>query len=168
MPVSYTHLDVYKRQSQTNVTLIGISGGVSYGALGMTHHSCQDIAAMASLPGMRVYLPSDRFQTEWLVKELLQDELPSYIRVSRSPSEDVYKEGETFGLNEARVLAPVSYTHLDVYKRQILAAGTMMFTSGYTSYAAEGEEPIAIADQGIFSAGGITLTSCLLYTSRCV
>lgn len=41
----------------------------------------------------------------------------------------------------------------------ILAAGTMMLTSGYTSYAAEGEEPIAIADQGIFSAGGITLTS---------
>ena len=39
------------------------------------------------------------------MKELLQDELPSYIRVSRSPSEDVYKEGETFDLNEARVLA---------------------------------------------------------------
>ena len=102
---SYEQVKVDVAYSQTNVTLIGISGGVSYGALGMTHHSCQDIAAMASLPGMRVYLPSDRFQTEWLVKELLQDELPSYIRVSRSPSEDVYKEGETFGLNEARVLA---------------------------------------------------------------
>lgn len=38
--------------SRTNVKLIGISGGVSYGALGMTHHSAQDIAALGSIPGM--------------------------------------------------------------------------------------------------------------------
>ena len=46
--------------SHTNVKLIGISGGVSYGALGMTHHSATDIATMASIPGLKVYLPSDR------------------------------------------------------------------------------------------------------------
>jgi len=39
----------------------GISGGISYGALGMSHHSAQDIAAMSAIPNMRVYLPSDRF-----------------------------------------------------------------------------------------------------------
>lgn len=38
--------------SHTNVKLIGISGGISYGALGMTHHSAQDIAALASIPGL--------------------------------------------------------------------------------------------------------------------
>ena len=37
----------------------GISGGISYGALGMSHHSAQDIAAMSAIPNMRVYLPSD-------------------------------------------------------------------------------------------------------------
>ncbi len=42
--------------SNTNVTLIGISGGISYGALGMSHHSAQDIAAMSAIPNMRVYL----------------------------------------------------------------------------------------------------------------
>ncbi|MBO6246999.1 MAG: transketolase family protein, partial [Anaerovibrio sp.] len=42
--------------SNTNVKLIGISGGVSYGALGMTHHSATDIATMGSMPNMRVYL----------------------------------------------------------------------------------------------------------------
>ena len=39
--------------SHTNVKLIGISGGISYGALGMSHHSAQDVAYTASLPGMR-------------------------------------------------------------------------------------------------------------------
>ena len=40
---------------------------MSYGALGMSHHSAQDIAAMSAVPNMRVYLPSDRFQTAALM-----------------------------------------------------------------------------------------------------
>lgn len=35
--------------SGTNVKLIGISGGISYGELGMSHHSAQDIAAMPNV-----------------------------------------------------------------------------------------------------------------------
>ena len=81
--------------SNTNVTLIGVSGGISYGALGMTHHSAQDIATMASIPNMRVYIPSDRHQTKHLIKALLKDEKPSYIRVGRNPVEDVYTEEHT-------------------------------------------------------------------------
>ena len=60
---SYEQCKVDVSYSNTNVKLIGISGGVSYGALGMSHHSAQDIAAMSAIPNMRVYLPSDRFQT---------------------------------------------------------------------------------------------------------
>lgn len=102
---SYEQAKVDVAYSQTNVTLVGISGGISYGALGMTHHSCQDIAAMAALPGMRVYLPSDRFQTGRLIEELLKDEMPAYVRVSRLPTEDVYDENLSFRLNQANVLA---------------------------------------------------------------
>lgn len=93
---SYEQAKVDVAYAETNVTLVGISGGISYGALGMTHHSLQDIAAMAALPGMRVYLPSDRFQTKAVVEELLRDEKPAYIRVSRSASEDLYSEDTVF------------------------------------------------------------------------
>ncbi|MGN1277686.1 MAG: transketolase family protein [Floccifex sp.] len=102
---SYEQAKVDVAYSNTNVTLIGISGGVSYGALGMTHHSCQDFAAMSALTGMRVYNPSDRFQTAKLVESLLQDENPAYIRVSRSATEDVYDENMDFELNKANVIA---------------------------------------------------------------
>ncbi len=81
--------------SNTNVKLIGVSGGISYGALGMTHHSAQDIATMSSIPNMRVYLPSDRHQTRKLIQALLKDEKPAYIRVGRNPVEDVYEEENT-------------------------------------------------------------------------
>lgn len=89
---SYEQAKVDCAYSNTNVTLIGISGGVSYGALGMSHHSAQDIAAMAALPNMRVYLPSDRFQTARLIDALLRDEKPAYLRVGRNAVEDVYTE----------------------------------------------------------------------------
>ncbi|MEG0215609.1 MAG: transketolase C-terminal domain-containing protein, partial [Hungatella sp.] len=92
--------------SGTNVKLIGISGGVSYGALGMSHHSAQDIAAMASVPNMRVYLPSDRHQTRCLIEALLLDEKPAYIRVGRNPVEDIYEENQVpFLMDRATVLA---------------------------------------------------------------
>ena len=91
--------------SNTNVKLIGISGGVSYGALGMTHHSAQDIAIMGSIPNMRVYIPSDRFQTKELFENLLKDEKPAYIRVGRNAVDDVYEEGKVpFEFDKATVV----------------------------------------------------------------
>ena len=102
---SFEQAKVDVAYSNTNVKLIGISGGVSYGALGMSHHSAQDIAAFASVPNMRVYLPSDRFQTRHLMEALLEDEKPAYIRVGRNPVEDVYEEGNVpFVMDKATVI----------------------------------------------------------------
>jgi transketolase len=102
---SYEQAKVDCAYSNTNVTLIGISGGVSYGALGMSHHSAQDIAAMSAIPNMRVYLPSDRFQTAHLIEALLLDEKPSYIRVGRNPVEDIYTEDNCpFEMDKATVI----------------------------------------------------------------
>lgn len=50
--------------SGTNVKLIGISGGVSYGALGMSHHSVQDLAVARAIPGLAVVIPADRHETK--------------------------------------------------------------------------------------------------------
>ena len=103
---SYEQCKVDCAYSDTNVKLIGISGGVSYGALGMTHHSAQDIAAMSAIPNMRVYLPSDRFQTRCVFEELLKDNKTAYVRLGRNPVEDVYSEGNVpFEMNKATVLA---------------------------------------------------------------
>lgn len=103
---SYEQCKVDVAYSNTNVKLIGISGGVSYGALGMSHHSAQDIAAMSAIPNMRVYLPSDRHQTKKLVEALLQDSQGAYIRVGRNPVEDVYSEEDCpFAMDRATVLA---------------------------------------------------------------
>ena len=103
---SYEQCKVDCAYSDTNVKLIGISGGVSYGALGMSHHSAQDIAAMSAIPNMRVYLPSDRHQTRYLMEALLKDEKCAYIRTGRNPVEDVYTEENCpFEMDHATVLS---------------------------------------------------------------
>ena len=102
---SYEQAKIDVAYSNTNVTLIGISGGISYGALGMSHHSAQDIAAMSAIPNMRVYLPRDRHQTKYLIEALLQDEKPAYVRVGRNAVEDIYTEEDCpFQMDKANVL----------------------------------------------------------------
>ena len=102
---SYEQCKIDVAYSDTNVKLIGISGGVSYGALGMSHHSAQDIAALSAIPNMRVYIPSDAYQTEALTKALLKDEKPDYIRVGRNAVDPVYEEGNVpFEMDHATVV----------------------------------------------------------------
>lgn len=81
--------------SKNNVKILGVSGGVSYGALGATHHSLHDIAALNAFPGMQVILPCDARQTRRLVQQLVNDEHPTYIRVGRNAVPDVYQD-DTF------------------------------------------------------------------------
>jgi transketolase len=90
--------------SKTNVKIIGVSGGVSYGALGATHHSLHDIAVMRTFPGMNVYLPSDRFQSAWLTRHLSASEESAYVRVGRNAVPDVYSESDTFEQGKAKIL----------------------------------------------------------------
>ena len=117
---SYEQAKIDCAYSNTNVKLIGISGGVSYGALGMSHHSAQDIAAMSAIPNMRVYLPSDRHQTRCLTEALLSDEKCAYIRTGRNAVEDVYEEGNVpFEMNKATWI----YEGSDV---AIIACGEMV------------------------------------------
>ena len=102
---SYEQCKVDCAYSDTNVKLVGISGGVSYGALGMSHHSAQDIAAMSAIPNMRVYLPSDRHQTKYLMEALLKDNKCAYIRTGRNPVEDVYTDKNCpFEMDKATIL----------------------------------------------------------------
>lgn len=76
--------------NRINVKILGVSGGVAYGALGATHHSLHDIAVLRTFPGMNVVLPCDARQTRKLVKMLVENNEPVYIRVGRAAVPDVY------------------------------------------------------------------------------
>ena len=86
--------------SETNVKIIGVSGGVSYGALGFSHQSLHDVAVMRTFPTMVVMIPSDRFQTEAMTQWMATSNSPAYVRMGRAAVPDIYrdaKESFTFG-----------------------------------------------------------------------
>ena len=80
--------------AHTNVKIVGVSGGVSYGALGASHHSLQDIAVMRAIPGIAIVLPCDIHQTKKMTETLVEYEGPVYVRMGRNAVPDVYDGNE--------------------------------------------------------------------------
>jgi transketolase len=91
--------------SANPVKILGVSGGVSYGALGFSHHSLHDIAALRTFPGLHIVLPCDIHQTKRLVETLVGYPHPVYVRVGRNAVPDVYENDDVqFELGKANVL----------------------------------------------------------------
>jgi transketolase len=91
--------------SQNPVKILGVSGGVAYGALGATHHSLHDIAVLRTFPGMNIFLPCDARQTRKLVQKLVDLPEAAYVRVGRNAVPDVYENDDfPFELGKANQL----------------------------------------------------------------
>ncbi|MFF2154414.1 transketolase family protein [Paenibacillus chitinolyticus] len=68
----------------TNVKLIGVGAGLSYGAAGATHHAIEDIALMRSLPNMTVCCPGDPLEAKALIEESFRYKGPMYFRLGNN------------------------------------------------------------------------------------
>lgn len=90
--------------SHTNVKILGVSGGISYGALGATHHSLHDIAVMRAFPDLQVFLPSDAQLTRALVDYLVLSDAPAYIRVGKTALPALYAPDTVFVPGKANLL----------------------------------------------------------------
>ncbi len=67
----------------TNVRLIGVGAGITYGPAGATHHAIEDIALMRALPNMTVFCPSDPYEVEEVTKESISHNGPIYFRLAK-------------------------------------------------------------------------------------
>jgi transketolase len=74
------------------VKLIGISAGVSYGALGTTHHSLHDLAALRAINNIEIVVPADNFETREVIKLAAKRTKPIYIRFGKAPLYDLQSE----------------------------------------------------------------------------
>ena len=65
--------------------LVGVGGGLSYGALGPTHHALEDIGAMSILPEISIYTPSTPKMVELCLDEAISTGSgPSYLRLGKN------------------------------------------------------------------------------------
>ena len=87
--------------SRSNVKVIGVSGGVSYGALGGTHHAIQDIALFRAVPNMTVILPADANEAAAMTRVLAKNNDPTYVRMGRGAVPDIYGPDVDFEVGKA-------------------------------------------------------------------
>jgi transketolase len=105
--------------SNTHVVLCGQSPGMSYGELGPTHHSIEDLAWTRAVAGLKIAVPADPAETESAVRWAAANPGPIYLRIGRYPVPAVNPEGTTFEPGR-------SVTLTDGDDVTIIAAGTLV------------------------------------------
>lgn len=75
--------------SDVPVNVVGISAGVSYGALGSTHHSLHDFAALRAIANITVLAPGDNRETQAAVRWAAGHAGPVYLRFGKAAMYDL-------------------------------------------------------------------------------
>jgi transketolase len=87
--------------SNVPARLVGISAGVSYGALGSTHHSLHDFAALRAIHNLTLIAPADNFETREAIRAAASSERPVYLRFGKAPTYSLHTPGATFEVGKA-------------------------------------------------------------------
>jgi transketolase len=79
-----------------NVKIVCIGGGMSYGAVGFSHHATEDLAILRSLPGMLVLSPCDLWEAAEAACYLVSHRGPAYLRLDKSAAPVTAQPNEVF------------------------------------------------------------------------
>lgn len=130
--------------NNANVKIVGIGSGVSYGTMGSTHHSLEDLAIMRVLPNMTIIAPSDPLEVEEAVAAAVRMKGPVYIRLTLVAKPLEYKRG-TFQVGKARTLT-------NGHDAAIIASGDTV--------------PLALAAAAILEKAGISCGVINMHTIK--
>lgn len=91
--------------SDVPAVLIGISSGVSYGALGTTHHSLHDFAVLRAINNLTILVPADNFETREAIRFAAQADKPVFVRFGKAGMYDLHPPDTKFEAGKAIVLS---------------------------------------------------------------
>tara|TARA_B110000879_G_scaffold212816_1_gene311146 strand:- start:3515 stop:4432 length:918 start_codon:yes stop_codon:yes gene_type:complete len=81
-----------------NITIVASGGGFSYGSLGMSHHTTEDLSILRSLPNMSVVAPCTSKEAGEAVKAMIYNGGVGYLRLDKtSAKESSIKSNFTIG-----------------------------------------------------------------------
>ncbi|MBV9876911.1 MAG: transketolase family protein [Verrucomicrobia bacterium] len=90
--------------SDRPVSVIGISAGVSYGALGTTHHSLHDFAVLRAVHNITIIAPADNFETREAIKAVANLPAPAYLRFGKKTMPHLPRALPGFELGKASLV----------------------------------------------------------------
>jgi transketolase len=90
--------------SDVPAVIVGISAGVSYGALGSTHHSLHDLAALRAIHNITIVVPADNLETQEAVRSAAAAKHPFYLRFGKAAMPVLHPPGTKLQVGKAIVL----------------------------------------------------------------
>ena len=78
------------------VTLVGVGGGLSYASNGATHHACEDIAVMSTIPSFRIFNAGDTWEVRAGLNAALKSDTPFYLRIGKKREPVVHEAAVDF------------------------------------------------------------------------
>jgi transketolase len=87
--------------SDVPAVLVGISSGVSYGALGSTHHSLHDLAALRAIHNISIVVPADNFEARAATLAAAKTDKPIFLRFGKAAMYDLHQRQTSFEIGKA-------------------------------------------------------------------
>ena len=88
------------------VIIVGTGSGLSYADLGPTHHSCEDMAILRTLPEMTVVAPGDSLELRAALRAALKHDGPVYMRIGKKGEPNVHAREPELRLGKAITIRP--------------------------------------------------------------
>lgn len=112
-----------------NVKVCGSSSGLSDFGDGSTHQSVEDIAIMRAIPNVTVLAPVDGIETEKMVKAMVEEKGPMYLRLNRNPMPILTDPGTPYEIGKMYTMRKgsevVIFSHGLMVSRSLEAAEAM-------------------------------------------
>jgi transketolase len=90
--------------SNNPVKVVGISAGVSYGALGSTHHALHDLAALRAINNIDIIVPADNLEARETIIAYSRRHKPAYIRFGKAPLYGLTSGTDRVEIGKARLI----------------------------------------------------------------
>jgi transketolase len=119
--------------SDRPVSVIGISAGVSYGALGTTHHSLHDFAVLRAIHNITIVAPADNFETREAIKATAKLRTPAYLRFGKKTMPHLPRPVPGFELGKASLVrrgTDISFVACGETVAPALAAADLLAADG--------------------------------------
>lgn len=97
-----------------------VGSGVTYGALGYTHHAVQDLALMRSLPNMMIGTPADPQEVCAILDWHAANPQPLYLRMHKAGDPNIH---ESLGSVRPGQLLPIYTPRQDNSRQCVVVAG---------------------------------------------
>jgi len=89
---------------RANVKIVCVGGGMSYGAVGMSHHATEDLAILRSLPNITLFSPCDLWEAAEVTRFLVSYCGSAYFRLDKSSAPVTTRADEKFQVGTIRTV----------------------------------------------------------------